>query len=223
MKAEPARRLARLPAVVMIAPIGAVTMLSGCASASRQAAGRGPVDLAGTWTLDREASDDFATVMGSRGTGMTVRGQGGAARVGRAGGGGAGGRAGGGGRMIDRQTIMRGLEELARPVERFTITQTDTAVTFAAADGRLVVLTTKGGRQRLPWFDGVHTMVRAEWKDGALRLERSRQDVHAVDTYARQPGSSRLVLITTVSGGMAGEVRLQRVYNMTSANLETEH
>lgn len=185
--------------------LGAALMMpASCASARKNLAPPPGVDLSGGWVLDQNASDSFDSEMSEpRGVVRRNPGSPGAA---------------GGGRMIRRDDVRRDMASLADAPERMTLVQTDTSVSLRAAGSRRVaVVPITGRRTSVTWLDGEAVDVRAAWRDGDLRIERKREDASAVDLYSRSPGSDRLIITTTLSGGMSPDIKLRRVYDLEAS------
>lgn len=200
-----ARRAVSLMTLGMV-PLLVVVCASGRGSPNQPSG----VDLSGTWILDREASDDLESAIANRSRGGVRRGSGG---------GGGSARAGGGGRrMISREAVYADLESLGKAPDRFTLEQAEGEVTLRFPDGRNVSLRTTGQRQNVTWLDGADVEVRADWRDRALRIERAAEFVTAVDVYSRNGDGARLSVTTTLSGGMGGDVTVERFYDLESAS-----
>jgi hypothetical protein len=131
---------------------------------ARAATGQGSPDLSGHWTLKDPPAPDSVTTGDSAAPSSRsdfrplVRP----------------------GRKPEDQAQLRRLVGMAQPVAAFTITQSDTAVTFANADG--FTYSVHPGRNRDSITAGEETIpVRARWRGGALEVE------------FRPPGGGRIV------------------------------
>lgn len=199
---------------ITVSTLGCALTLSllGCASSGGTSNPPPDVDLQGTWVLDRAVSDDLESAIAARGPVATRR-----PGAVRGGGGGGGGGGGAGGRVVmDRESIYQAMSSLSEAPARLTIEHGDGVVVLRDGSGPTVELPATGAQRRMAWLDGADAQVKAEWRNSSLRIERSRDGVTVVDTYTRAPGSRRLEVVTTVNGGMGGELKLDRAYELES-------
>ena len=132
-------------------------------------------DLTGTWSLNRDLSDDPATVI----TRMREGGDGGH----RPPFGGHGGAFGGGGRSMNPDQMPARMAWL-EPPPRLTIVQSDTAVTLTDGDGRSQTFAVTNQKQRLS-IGGQTIEVRAKWDGDRLVKEMSlREGARIIETYS---------------------------------------
>lgn len=155
-----------------------IAFLHGALTLRTMAQERPPAtpDIAGTWTLNREASDrgtgstggDGKRERGRRGGPPQGRGGGGM----RGGGGGTRGEADGGGRKAPDRDAMKAvsdiLEEISTPSTRLIVMQRDpTHVTIVAADGHTRSYSTTADKEPHQLTSGT-IQTRTRWEDGQL-------------------------------------------------------
>src|SRR5262249_7950838 len=112
-------------------------------------------NLTGAWTLNKDLSDDPATVM------ETMKGE-------RRGGSGHGPWMHGGGRRggMD-QAKMQSMHRAMEAPARLSITEANGSITFTDGDGRSQTLTTNNKKEKL-LLDNQTVDVRTKWDDGRL-------------------------------------------------------
>src|SRR5262245_42203996 len=162
-KARSALRLATLSSIaVLVSPI--VFAQHGSGQSQRHT-----TNLAGTWALNENLTDDPAEVM------QAMQG-------GPGGGSGHGPSRHGGGGGSDKQ--MQAMHSVMEAPTRLTITQLDEAITFTDGNGRSQTLTTNNKREKLT-LDDRTVEVRTKWDDGRLVKETSLGDgIKLTETYS---------------------------------------
>jgi hypothetical protein len=87
-------------------------------------------------------------------------------------------------------------------------------VTIQIGVDSIVAVPTNWRKVRVTWLDAQPSEARARWKDGRLQIERRFDDGSGVtEYYSRSPGSSRLVVYTTVDGWLRTDATVRRVYD----------
>jgi len=178
--------------------------------------------LVGTWTLNRDLSDnpDGQT---ARQSGRRSGGGGGGGRrggFGGRGGGGFGGGFGGGGLgggstgdPEERQRAMQAMRDEMTAADRLTIVQTDSMIIMTTGDGRTTRLSPNGKSIK---DDSTHIERKTKWDGAKLVSEISGIGRGKVtETYAIDPESHRLRLTLSVPDmrGAGQPTTLTRVYD----------
>jgi hypothetical protein len=182
-----------------------------------------PPDLSGIWILDKEASDDPATILAqSRGQGRGQGGGGGGMKGGGGGGGGGGRRGGGGGRStamsddenpaVERQGADMAVR-LQKRIERMEIASGGGE--FTVTDGLDITrMMHTDGRQETVWTERGEARASARWQGQAMEItwaggrgqERTTRFESAAD------GSQLVVLEQVPQPGGGKPVTLRLVY-----------
>jgi hypothetical protein len=186
---------------------------------------RGPREFSGSWTLNRDESDDPRKKMeDARASNGGNGGNGGGSRrtgIGFPGGGypgGGGGYPGGGGNRGGRgggQTNNpRDLQE-AFPANALTITQKDIEVDLLDDRGHRQIFYTDG-RKLEKSKDGSHQECSAKWEDNRLMCEDKTSSGHKITrTFELSSGGDYLYETVRVEGGRGGSsVYLRYVYDV---------
>lgn len=151
-----------------------------------------PPNLAGAWTLNREASNV------PRGGGPDITPRGGRGGM-RGGFGGPGGGVGEPGRGVpDREEMARRRELLKEVVEaptRFQITVEDPLVIFTHPDGRVVRYRTDWKEERHQYPSGT-VKTKAKWDAGRLLIETNLGDGVKVTHAYKSAGDPRQLVVT---------------------------
>jgi hypothetical protein len=176
-------------------------------------------DLAGTWALDTAANDDTkaleeeaakpaARMPGERGP-VRVR-VGGDARVYPGGGFGAA-------RRFDPALFQLAVNAVKDAPARITIAVTGDTVLIARGDSAPETFVANGRKVKRPWLEG-EAEIRAEWKDGRLRIERKLEnDLKFEETWTVDAVTRRLIVQTVVDGPITRKIELRRSYSAPSA------
>jgi hypothetical protein len=180
--------------------------------------------IAGAWTLNKESSD-AATGSAGRGEQGDDKPSGGGNRgYGRGGGGGGGRRGGGGfGRMggggggeranpEERTRIRDAMRDLANPSDRLTITQTDSMIVIASADGRTMRLSPDGKKIK---DDNTKIERKTKWDGPKLVSEISGLGPGKItQTFSVDPERHQLQVVVQMEGGRSGKPRtINHVYD----------
>jgi len=90
-------------------------------------------------------------------------------------------------------------------------------VSFARADSSTIRLRTDSAKLEWTWPPSFETDVRAHWRDGTLQLERKVEDGPTVkEAFVRAPGSTRLIIATTIENALPQKLEYRRVYDLES-------
>jgi hypothetical protein len=192
---------------VLRSAAGAVLLLIVTASTFAQQASQPHTshsDLAGAWSLNRNLSDDPATVM----TRMREGGDGSH----RPPFGGHGGAFGGGGRSMNPDQMRTRLAML-EPPKRLTIVQSDATVTLTDGEGRSQTFAVINQKQRLS-IGGQAIDVRAKWDGDRLIKEMSLDGgAKIIETYSLTGEPRQLHVNVKLEGAMPRTITLRRVYD----------
>ena len=176
-------------------------------------------DLAGTWALDTAASDDTkaleeeaakpaASMPGERGP-VRVR-VGGDPRIYPGGGFGPA-------RRFDPALFQLAVNAVKDPAERVTIAIAGDTVLIARGDSAPETFVANRRKVKRPWLEG-EAEIRAEWKDGRLRIERKLEnDLKFEETWTLDAAARRLTVKTVVDGPITRKISVLRVYSAPSA------
>jgi hypothetical protein len=187
-------------------------------------------DLAGTWRLNRDESDDpvarLRTVQEGRPGGEGEGGDrggfpgfGGRGR-GRGGGGGRGGEgmggAPGGG---NRAAMQEGMAMLRQATERLSLTQSDTAVMFTTDLGWSRAFRTDGKTVKEQMGRGT-VKIKARWQGANLVIDRDwGSGVKLSETYFRAPETGQLyVIVAFKTPRMSEPLEFRRVYDRVTGS-----
>ena len=206
----------------LVAAAGAMFLLMGSPDAAR--AQQRP-DLTGTWTFNVEESDDLRELMQDGGAGEQGRPAGRRGAGGRGGigggrgvgsGGGRGGFGAGGG--IDRDRIQQTMELMRNAPRMFTVTQSDSLVTFTYADGTVLALHTDGRKLEQKVEERGDIEIKARWKKGDFIIERKVDRGGKLwETFLRPDDRDQLYIIVSVELGPGRQPReFRRVYDLSS-------
>lgn len=172
-------------------------------------------DLAGSWVLNRELSDDLEAFEREADHGVPkALGSGGRVTVGvrprqPVWGGGEFGRP----RGFDPEVQREAVAILSHPAERLSVILNADTVSLALADRAPYALIVDGKKARRAWRDGLQTEIRASWKDGQLRVERKQENqLKITESYTLDPESQRLVVITTAEEAIPRKLEVRYVY-----------
>lgn len=204
----------------LLAALGVCLLSAGAGSAAQS---QSPT-LAGTWKLNREASDDpnermqearepapdAETGMGRGGrprTSTSVSRSGGSGSRPSVGGGGGGGGAMGGGVFI----------RVLRPAAQMTVEQNDTIVIIRDEGGIPQVIYLDNRKVEEPAPGGELMQVTAKWKDGKLTVERKSPTTSIKEVFTLDAAKRRIVVDAKLtSAQMQGAVSIRRVYDAGS-------
>jgi len=179
--------------------------------------------LGGAWTLNKELSDQPPARgeergdgghRGGGGGGYGHRGGGGGGYGrGRMGGGGGGGY--GGGQPEDRESMERmreALRTIVEPSEHLTITQSESTVVIADAEGRTTRLATNGSKVK---EDNTKIERKTHWENDKLVSEISGAGPGKItQTYSVDSDRHQLRVTTNIEGGRNGQAQtLNHVYD----------
>jgi hypothetical protein len=171
------------------------------------------IDLAGVWTINRDASDQPAErTSGDTGDARGRRGgygRGGGGGMGRGGyrGGGGGGRAGGaGGRDPEETARMRdAVRDVMNPPDHLTIVQTGTMVLVTGADGRTTRLAADGTKIK---DENTKVERKTKWDGGRLVSEISGLGPGKItQTFTLDREHRQLHIVVHAEGGRSGQAR----------------
>lgn len=193
-------------------------------------------NLTGTWSFNRDQSDDLREKMSEARQGRR-RGGGGGGRGGRSGGGMPGGRGGGvpggggGGRMPDggwpggggerqqgrqdREGRRGGLMfEYLRPAQSMVIRHDEPEI-FITKDERIIhERFTDGRKEERDAGDGSTAKVRTRWKKGKLVTVIETERVgKIIESYELDRENNQLVVIVRVENPRMGAVKVRYVYD----------
>jgi hypothetical protein len=189
-------------------------------------------DIAGTWKLNRDESDDPAAQLAALRQGRPGEGEGGGegraggGRGGWAGGGGRGGMGrGGGGRGGmgggrpggaggNPAAMQEGMAMLRQATEQFTLSQNDTTVTFAYGQGWSHAFRTNGKAVKETLSRGT-LKTKATWEGANLVIDRDwGGGVKLDETYFRSPETPQLfVIVSFKTPRMSKPLEFRRVYD----------
>lgn len=181
----------------------------------------GRPDLAGSWVLNEDESDDLREAIARQGGGGQEGRRGGAGRTGgrRSGDGGSGeergfrGRRGGG-------PGGGGAGGFARAPRTLEITQTDAYVSMATGQGRSTKFFTDGRSEERDFGQGSGEL-RAFWDHHELVVERQGERGRFRQTYALSADGRQLFVTVVLEGGPAGgSLKLRRVYDRSGNDSE---
>jgi hypothetical protein len=162
--------------------------------------------LGGEWVYNSAASQNADSVAAGRGVGRGQRGG--------ADGGMGGGRSGGGGGSFDPERIRTVMQAIAATRTALKVEQSDTAVVFTWGDGIPLPIRTNGKQTKRTIAALGEVEMKGEWKDGLLVVEQKLEGGAKLRSeYVRGPGSPRLIVLTTVSGGGPREFTIRSVYD----------
>jgi hypothetical protein len=209
-------RITRLTTVLVIVFTIAVSV-NGLLAASSSSQEHTIGNLAGSWRLNKELSDDPNAVMERMKEEHRAGGRmpGGGGFGGGMGGHGGGGMSAGGGSAMDpermqemRAMMMRALDAPAKLI----ITQGDGTITFTGPDGVSVALATNNKKQKVR-VDNREVEMKAKWDDTRLVKETSLGNgLKTIETYSLSPGETpRLQVDVKVEGPRS--IALKRVYD----------
>lgn len=171
----------------------------------------GPGNLSGTWSLNRELSDDPREKMREARESGGGPGRGGGFRGHRGGGGPAGLR----GRRRDGGGAESGSadsEDLMRAFEKLSIVHRDPELRITDGFGREHVLYTDDRRIEEERSAGT-VKIRARWKDGHVVVTTTPEHgSKIIETYAVTADGSVLT-VTTAIEGRGREISFRRVYD----------
>ncbi len=180
--------------------------------------------LAGVWKLNEERSDKPGDRGANRSGGGFGRGGGGFG--GRGGMGGRGGRGGGGRGGMGGEGNGRGGEEsgadrqvvmgLVRPVQRFTITQSDSSITITDVEGKTRYLVPDGKKKKEHSLDEGEFEIKTKWKGDKLVVEQDLDHGPSLKQTFRLDGEThQLILEVEVQGErMPRPIEVRRVYDL---------
>jgi hypothetical protein len=109
---------------------------------------------------------------------------------------------------------MRRAVTALRAAKTIEIVQNDSSIRVVHADSSVLQFHFDGKKRKMAWKGVGEIEARAQWDDGFLEVDRTLDggpEVH--ELYSRAPGSSRLIIATTVSGGGPEAVSIRRVYD----------
>src|SRR5579862_3246124 len=190
-------------------------------SAARSAPGSGAhPNVAGTWKLNRDQSDDPRKALpqaagngGNRGGGVRMGGPWGGGGMGgnRGGAGGGSGRPGGGAQGADAMDM--------EDYNVLTIAQTDSTAKITGATGRVLALYSNGAGNANETDTG-YTPPAAQWKDNTLIVvEPTRGNTKITRTYQLAPDGKQLDLTTKIENPRARQpITLRFVYDPAPAS-----
>lgn len=210
---QPAWRLAfvltigALPAVAMACgdSLGAETELGTSLAAVQQDG------IAGTWQINREASDPPPGRDGTRQDQFDGQRHGGR--------GGPPGRGGGGGRMGRGPGGRGGAGPIDSERGLLTIVVEDGSVTLTRGNGQAVRLPTDGQTVTLEGARGGEIAITASWDGDALVVERTVPKGSRTETFALSPDGTQLVVVTTMTGDQFDGTREhRRVYDQITSS-----
>jgi hypothetical protein len=176
-------------------------------------------DLAGTWALDTAASDDTKALEEEAAKpAARMPGERGPVRV-RVGGdprmypGGGFGPA----RRFDPALLQLAVNAVKEPAARITIAIAGDTVLIARGDSAPETFVANGRKVKRPWLEG-EAEIRAEWKDGRLRIERKLEnDLKFEETWTIDAAARRVSVTTVIDGPITRKISVLRVYSAPSA------
>jgi hypothetical protein len=178
--------------------------------------------LVGSWTLNRDASDQpggsrgDSDARGRRG-GFGGGGNGGGMRRGGYRGGGGGGRGGAMNRNPEEMARMRdALREVMNPPDHLTIVQTGTLMILTGSDGHTTRLATDGSKIK---DESTKVERKTKWDGAKLVSEISGLGPGKVtQTFSVDPEHHQLRIAVQTEGGRQGQARtLTHVYDADAA------
>jgi hypothetical protein len=120
----------------------------------------------------------------------------------------------GSGARAGAESARRVLQALARDGARLHIAQDDSIVAVTYADSSQLRFRVNGKKTRLIWMGIGDIETKASWRDGVLGIERKLEGgIKIYEVMSRAPGSNRLIVLTTIEGGILPERRFRRVYD----------
>jgi hypothetical protein len=111
-----------------------------------------------------------------------------------------------------RESMRRAVVAL-RAANRIRIIQDDSTMRVVYSDSSALQFRFDGKKRKISWKGVGEIEASAKWDDGFLEVDQSLDggpQVH--ELYSRAPGSNRLIIATTVTGG-AETVNIRRVYD----------
>jgi hypothetical protein len=113
--------------------------------------------------------------------------------------------------ISDPARMRRAVEAVRDAPDRIFLVRTDTTAVLSFDAEPPVTLWTDGREVVRVWPDGETVTVRAQWKDGTLRITRElKEDLEVTETY--RLSGRRLVVRTIVEGPIPRRIELRRVY-----------
>lgn len=176
-------------------------------------------NLTGSWTLNKDLSDDPAKALEN----LQAERRGGFGGGGRMPGGmgGRGGGMGGGRSGMDPEEMREMRTRMSRATEspaKLTITHGDGSITFSEGAGRSQTLTTNNKKEKKT-FDNQTVEIKTKWDHGRLVKETSLGDgMTLTETYSLDPETRRLnVQLKFTNSRMPRPLTLRRVYDGETA------
>jgi hypothetical protein len=194
-----------------------IVMVSACAH--HTSAPRFRHEIAGRWALNAEESSAMRPDSGESNPGERAGRGGGPGRIG-IGGRGRGGIGNGPGMQgirADAAEARYVLLELMEASKRLVIADNDSTISVGYADSSTLLLHVDGKKRKYTMGRAGEVETKASWQEGGLEVERKfKSGITLKEEYSHAPGSPRLIVTTTIKGGIMNSRTTRRVYDAES-------
>ena len=197
------------------AAIPLLLVVSVLACPSTTAARQDASSLEGVWVLNAAATDDLDELAAEADEAAArAAGERPSVRVRIGGGGVYPNRGFGAPRQFDPALLKLAVDAVKDPSARVSIALAGDTVLVARGDSAPEAFVVDGKTVKRSWLDDPEAEIRAEWKDGGLRIRRELEnDLEFEERWAIEPATGRLIVTIEIDGPITRRIEVKRVYD----------